>query len=147
MRHAALLFAALFSGTAQAQQAQQFDLLCTSAGADTKGGAFKAEDVHLRVDLAKKLWCEEPPPEYAQMRPCASPKPIAEVKPDQIWFEKATAEEDVRGRLHARVVDRSTGEYMYVHDFPILNRIDHVAIVSRCEPAPFSGFPEPKTKF
>lgn len=133
---------------AGAASPQQFDLICTGAAADTRNGAFEASDVHLRVDLAAGKWCEDPPANYSgPIRPCQVLHDIADVQPGMIWFEKETDEEQARSIAHSRSVDRVTGEYAYFHDLRILDRIDHIAIVSKCEPAPFSGFPKVKTKF
>jgi hypothetical protein len=143
-----MLSKALLLLAAAAASPQQFDLVCTGAGADTKGGAFEAKDEHLRVDLQAMKWCEDPPAGYVgDIVPCAVLHPIAEVQPGMIWFEKENDDEKVRGRMHNLSVDRQTGEYMYLYDMPILDRISRIAVVSLCEPAPFSGFPELKTKF
>jgi hypothetical protein len=136
----------LMSGSAP--QKMQFDLVCTAAAVTDDGhGAFERKDVHLRVDLTKKQWCEEPPPEYAYVKPCASPKTIATIEPAAIWFEKATDEQEARGIAHWSEVNRVTGRYTYVHDLLTEGHKDTIAIVSQCSPAPFSGFPAIQTKF
>jgi hypothetical protein len=143
MNTLATMIAILLLGSAAESPPQQFDLICKAAGAETSDGAFRPGAVHLRVDLDRKLWCEEPPAGVSAT-PCAVLKPVAEIQPGVIWFEKATGEEEARGLMHWRAVNRETGSYHYVDEVP---HVGSIAIASQCERASFSGFPTVPTKF
>jgi hypothetical protein len=127
---------------AAATSPQQFDLVCTG---DTKADFLATPSpyrVTLHVDLTARKWCEDK---------CGTIRDIAEVQPSLIYFEKASAEDKLLHNERNHFVNRESGGYIdYVNE-----RIEAGSASFRsmhftqgtCKAAPFSGFPEIKTKF
>lgn len=135
MRKLAMVVGAI-ALTGAAEPPQKFDLVCNGAAVvDDSNGAFERSDVHLRIDLAAGKWCDGE---------CKVIRDVAEVQPAAIWFVKETAEEAARGLSNWRAVSRETGIYHHVKD---IQHVGKMALISKCEPAPFSGFPKIETKF
>jgi hypothetical protein len=125
MRWFALLLLAV---AAPAVAADQFDLECR--GNVTSAGASAAR--HYRVDLKAGRWCADGDNGQCVVRP------IAEVEPDLIWFERR--EPKFPGDLQiTHYVSRTTGRW-YWHLGPMETE-------GTCTPEQFSGFPKLETKF
>lgn len=127
---------------AASQQPQQFDLVCTGEVKRDLLAPGSPYNVVLRVDLAAGKWCEDG---------CGVIHDIAEVQPSIIYFEKESAEDRLLRNQRSHFVNRGTGGYVR----HVSERIE-AGIASfrserftqgECSPAPFSGFPELKTKF
>jgi len=125
MRLNVLLLAALVSGTAQAQQAQQFDLICQSKYHDAT--------FHYRVDLVAGKYCVTQD----------QGKRLTSIG-DQCFQDVLEAGSNAIsfGVDPIQYVNRETGEWAFR---PLGDR--YVMYRGTCTPAPFSGFPEVKTKF
>lgn len=121
---------------AAAATPQQFDLTCTGQGGTdgTSSIAWAPTEVHFRIDLATRRWCEAD---------CKIIREIAEVQPASIWLEKQSPYEKAREIVHFRAINRETGQYTRIEE----SRYGSTAERGRCQPAPFSGFPEIRTKF
>jgi hypothetical protein len=123
----ALLFLGLLGLGSQSFAADQFDLACsgtvTGVGQTTR---------HYRVDLKAGKWCANGDDDK-----CVA-KPIAEVAPDLIRFERRDPQYPGDTKIIHYVV-RTTGHWY--------ERWDVMETEGTCEPAPFSGFPETQTKF
>ena len=123
MRSSVLVLVALISSPAFAA-ADQFDLLCTGRLSDGK-----AIQRHYHVDLNANRWCVDE----------CTVKPLSEVSSGQIVFVET--KEAYRGDP-ARALDyvnRTTGQWSFFTSYWMGD--------GTCQPAPFSGFPAPPTKF
>lgn len=118
---------------AGAEPVKQFDLVCTGTVDPT--GIWEPVSTRLRVDLESGRWCDGE---------CKAVTVIAEVQPATIWLEKESAEQEARGIMDWRALNRETGEYNQVKDIPMVGRM---ALRAMCDAAPFSGFPAIQTKF
>ena len=126
MRVALLVLAVL----ASASKPDQFDLICT--GMETAHWNLQTGPVtsRYRVDLQANRWCQGE---------CRVVKPLVEVSPTQLVFDEVKAA--YRGDPSERLdfVQRDTGKWGFY------NR--ELQGDGTCEPASFSGFPTPTTKF
>lgn len=139
MKHAAIV-AALTLATAAAPSAslQQFDLVCSGTQETIVRSLLKDETLphstEYRIDLTQKRYCSDE---------CEGTFVIDEIQPGFISFEHKSRDK-INDKPEIMVqVDRVTGEWhTYVAD-------NMLTIVTKgtCIPAPFKGFPVPKTKF
>jgi hypothetical protein len=130
--------------TAATTPPQQFDLICKGQWRFDLLDPFKPHDFRLRVDLAKKQYCEDPPAD-SSAQPCAVLHTIAKVQPGVIIFEEESGQEHALGIVRTTLVSRETGKYMnYEHEPARASVID---VEATCSPAAFSGFPKINTKF
>lgn len=134
----ALLITACLALNAAASPAspQQFDLQCTFSGRQPKG--FPTGE-HYRVDLAGGRWC---------LGACTDVKKVVEATATKIVLENEEAA--YRGApVHQHEINRATGALWRYDRFEIgpPSADDTFITEGQCEPAAFSGFPEPNTKF
>lgn len=120
---------------------QSFNLNCTGIFETRMIGVDKREAFSktYRVDLEEGLWCENE---------CPNRFPIAQVSDAQIDFtDKMIDTGGFPGRLQV-FVNRNTGEYFGLSSSrePGIGPLT-LKWTGTCERAPFSGWPERKTKF
>ena len=132
----ALIFI-LISAAAPAPVTQQFDLLCTGLQETIIPASLtdetKSVTSEYRVDLSAKRWCEGE---------CSVTFQIDEVQPSFISLEQKTRDR-VNDKPEVMVqVNRTTGDWhIYTAD-----NVLTITTKGNCTPAPFKGFPVPKTK-
>lgn len=125
-----------------AEPPQQFDLVCSGERKNELLAPAVPYSFRLHVDLAAGKWCQDK---------CGRIEPIAEAQPSIIYFEAESPEDILLGNKRTRFVNRETGKYMRsVSEYlgpRSLGVVSSDYVQADCEPAPFSGFPELKTKF
>jgi len=143
---AALALTLLLAGSAQAAEAEQFNLICSGA---TTGVVNPREPRLLdaprqrwfrtyRVDLAAKRYCENA---------CETMQTLAEGEPGRVVFVDSVALIDLYTReRHSAVLDRATRKYEAsdtIQDLSFGYYKMSVLTTGTCEAGPFSGFPAP----
>jgi hypothetical protein len=131
-----LFVATLLSARAEGQS---FDLVCSGSSYDSTGGKQsmpKPYTSHLRIDLGRRLWCQEK---------CAEQIPIFAVSPGLLTLSGGPGEHITADAVlqTEHVINRVTGDELL--------RIDagetQTTYLGSCEKRPFSGFPPMRTKF
>lgn len=117
----------LAAATAAPQQPQQFDLVCSGQMRFDLAGPYQQHDFRLHVDLAARQWCEGD---------CKAVRPLADVQPATIWFEKSSDDDQALGINHDQVVNRQTGEFMLYHHGGHAGVVD---VKASCAPAPYTA--------
>lgn len=113
----------------------QFDLHCRGGIRHAWLDPYRPYDETLRVDLDRRLWCQGD---------CKLLRPIADVQPSLIVFSRESETEKALRQSNSMLVSREDGRLLALVDRGgrAITNID-----ARCEAAPFSGFPEVKTRF
>ncbi|UAK23673.1 hypothetical protein [Sphingomonas nostoxanthinifaciens] len=134
-----LLCAVALLSASSAVAADQFDLICKGVETANYFEGKRPFTLELRVDLEAGRYC------YDEL--CdRGLRPIFSVEASRIDFdEPITSDDSPIGKQH-HSVDRSTGAYTRFRFAPY-GRIGFSTADGNCEPAPFKGFPDPKTKF
>lgn len=116
--------------------ASAFDLTCTAYRvSDNLGRKQQAQfvDVHLRVDLVARRWCDGE---------CLESKPIVKVTDDTIIF----ADQDYQRAAPFNVyrVNRESGKLEHYYGQAGMFAVSEVTVAPEhaCERKPFSGLPE-----
>ena len=143
---AALALTLLLSGSVQAAEVEQFNLICSG----TTTGVVNPREPRLldaprqrwfrtyRVDLAAKRYCENA---------CDKVEVLTEGEPGQVVFVDSVALIDLYTReRHSAVLDRATRKYEAsdtIQDLSFGHYKMSVLTTGTCEAGPFSGFPTP----
>ncbi|WP_158014130.1 hypothetical protein [Sphingomonas sanxanigenens] len=126
-------------GGAATAAVMTFNLVCagtvtTTSFAETKSAPYRSE---YRVDLNMNRWCETD---------CKAIHTIAAVQPAQITLTEKKGE----GRFDASVsnfINRETGAHFGLVRSGYGRSAVGMKYEGTCTPAPFTGFPDFKTKF
>ena len=112
------------------QAALAFNLICTGTAVmqHSHGGSESREDLQeIRVDLQSRRFC---------LDTCERTVPIASISDGEIVFQDETSETGLM-RIYRRVFRERGAFYAYI-------KLDAAILTTegRCDPAPFTGFPE-----
>lgn len=111
----------------------QFDLVC-SGSTRTDGGEPRPTERRIRVDLDAGRWCQEE---------CDRTWPIADAAQDVLVFDQEGQGDSAARRVALHRVSRVTGAwYSSVSTRAPIRML--VVTEGTCEPAAFSGFPQPR---
>lgn len=123
-----------------AAAAAAFNLICTGTVQSTSATGRTATPYSMtyRIDLSQGKWCDGE---------CAAPRDLARVLPTQLVLQDDNEDSPRRREMMVVQIDRDTG----AHRIFATSGIGVAAIVmrweGRCQRAPFSGFPSPRTQF
>lgn len=110
------------------QAAAAFNLLCTGATLENQQPTGEPMEVVLRVDLNAMRFCFDD---------CGSTIAIARLTDTEILFQDEPMEQWPGARILRRV-NRESGEYFAQIGTSAISVGSH----GRCNPAPFTGFPQ-----
>ena len=110
-----------------AEQATQFDLVCTGEARFTPSERPRSVQHRYRVNTDEMRWCWES---------CERTFPLVSATVDRITFNQ-----EPEGGGYSSYVSRIDGSYSRTN---LRGRGSWLAENGTCEPAPFSGMPEPK---
>jgi hypothetical protein len=110
-----------------AEQATKFDLICTGEARFTPSERPRSVQHRYRVNIDEMRWCWEA---------CERTFPLASATVDRITFNQ-----EPDGGGYSSYVSRIDGSYSRAN---FSRRGSWVADRGTCEPAPFSGMPQPK---
>lgn len=123
----ASILAAIPAVALSAEQATQFDLLCIGEARFTPTERPRPVEHRFRVNIEEMRWCWEA---------CERTFPLAGATVDRITFNQ-----EPEGGGYSSYVSRIDGSYSRTR---LKGRGPWLAENGTCEPAPFSGMPEPK---
>ncbi|WP_158014121.1 hypothetical protein [Sphingomonas sanxanigenens] len=125
--------------TSAAAAAMTFNLICTGALAVTSFEGTKSESYRdeYRVDLNTNQWCEGE---------CKAHHPIVSVQPAQITLEDKKGSGTTEASV-SNFINRETGQHHVLVSSGYRRSLIVMKYEGTCTPAPFTGFPDFKTKF
>lgn len=120
---------------------QQFDLVC--AGTKRRLSQFVNDSApfatRIRIDLQRGEWCEGD---------CGAVEPFAEVQPASFTLRRSSGYSEALGYNELSItIDRTTGAYLGFSSSRGAGSMSTIEWRASCEPRPFSGFPEVRTRF
>jgi hypothetical protein len=132
----------MIASLAAAAASAAFNLVCTGSITTQSlalGEKSEPYSYTYRIDLKANRYCESD---------CRSPRPIFKVDPTVITLQDERSDTPSEKRLHVETVNRETGRH-YILDNSDSRDLGIMLMKweGQCEKAPFTGFPEFKTKF
>jgi hypothetical protein len=144
MRVSFVLFAMLFAGVSAsaATDPAQFNLVCSGTLTTESLALGKKSEPYsytYRFDLKSNKYCEGE---------CKATRAILRVDPTVITLADEKTDTPSERSIHAETIDRETGRH-YILRNTDSNDLGIMLMKweGQCEKAPFTGFPEFKTKF
>lgn len=142
MKVAPFIFAAVVAAS-PATAADQFDLFCRGKieSFSLSGSKVEPFEYHYRLDLVQAKYCQGN---------CRALFDIAKVQPGSLTMSEKRTDTPSEDSFSTIVINRETGELVGSAGSRFPGRPELTVTLKwlgTCEPGPFSGFTEPKTKF